>query len=78
MGAKRLYALGFVSQELLILGQFQGGVLDAQRIAPQREVATDGDQLLSRDRIEADLVEEAQQPGLATKIIDGVIAIPHL
>ena len=78
MRAKRLNLRRLVGQELLILRQLQRGVFDAQRITSQRKIPADGEQLFRRDRIKADLVEEAQQPRLTVKVLHGVIAIPHL
>ena len=42
MGAKRGNFFGFISKELLIFRQLQGGVLDAQRVTSQREITPDG------------------------------------
>src|SRR5690606_15838500 len=71
--AEGVDALGFAIEEGLVVGQAQLGLLDAQRVAAQREIATNFQQFLGRDRIKADLVEEAQQPGLAAKRLNSAV-----
>ena len=66
-----------VFQEALVLAQVEGGLLDPERIAALGEVAADPLQLLGTHFIEADLVEEAQQPGLGERL-GAVEAVPHL
>ena len=78
LSAEGVDALGFLGQEILVIGQPQFAVFDAQLVAAEREVATDLQQLLGPHRIEADLVEEAQQPGLAVECSDFTVAVPHL
>src|SRR3990167_6272771 len=78
LGAEGGDAFGFRGEEGLVVGQVQLAVFDAQVIAAQREVATDLQQLVRRHRVEADLVEEAQQPGLAVEGRHLAVAVPHL
>lgn len=78
MVAKCANALRLASEKLLVLRQPQRAVLDAQRVASEWEIAANLQQFLRRDRIETQLVEKAQQPGLASKIGHLVIATPHL
>ena len=71
-------ALSLAVEKGLVIGQGQFAVLNTQVIAAQGEVTADTQQLVRRDRVETDLVEETQQPGLAVKGGDFAVAVPHL
>ena len=82
-GAEGGNALGFGGQELLVGLQREAARLGAQRVAAGGEVAPDLRQFGRADRVEADLVEEAQQPGLAGFKVGRAVArvapaVPHL
>src|SRR5690554_1277422 len=68
---------GMIRHELLVFGQREAALLDLQRVTPLREVPPNLLQLLMTDFIEADLVKEAQQPGLL-KLGGTAVAVPHL
>lgn len=53
-------AVGLLRQEAAVVAQVEGGRLDAQRLATMREGGADVQKLVGIDRVEADLVEEAQ------------------
>ena len=78
MLAKSVDTYRFPLQKLLVLRQPQGTVLNAQRIAAKREIAADLLQFLGRNRVETQLVEDAQQPGFTGDVGNLVIALPHL
>ena len=78
MGAECVNARSFIREEPLVVRQIQRGMFDTQRITAQRKVTANGQQFIGRDRVETNLVKKAQQPRLTTKIINRVIAIPHL
>ena len=58
-------AVGVRGQERAVVAQAKHVLLDLQPAPPVRKVVAEAQQRLGGDRVEADLVEEAQQPGLA-------------
>src|SRR5690606_28438179 len=67
------------AQEGLIVAQPQPRRLDAQLDAPARKFLAQRQQLVRGDRVEAKLIEEAQQPRLAVAKVGGLtMSIPHL
>ena len=73
-GAEGGDGLGLLVQEGLVVAQREAPGLGAQPVPAGGEVAPDARQLLAVDRVEADLVEEAQQPGLAGLEVGGAVA----
>ncbi len=65
--AERGDALGLALEEGMIIVQIEDLLLDTDRGAPLAEIFPQPAQLLFRDRVETDLIEEAQQPRLARR-----------
>ncbi len=78
LGSKCCDAVGFAGQEGLVIGQVQGAVFDVQCKAAERKVTADAQQFVGADRVEANLIEETQQPGFAFECGHFAIAVPHL
>nr|GFD24857.1 hypothetical protein [Tanacetum cinerariifolium] len=76
--SERCDALRFFCEKRLVVGEIQRGVFDLQRVASERKVTADFQQLVGADRVETNLVKEAQQPRLAVERFDGAVAVPHL
>ena len=64
-------------KHLLPPGQAKFALFDAQRVIAPGEAFAQRHQFIMADRVKADLVEKAQQPGLG-KGLGFAIPIPHL
>ena len=74
LGALEAGGIGFDGvEEGVVIAQAEILGLDAEGIAAVRERVADFEELFGGDRVEADLVEEAQQPGRV-----GAVRVPHL
>ena len=66
-------------EERVILFQTEGGIFDAQLEAARNKVSAQLEQFALAHRIETDLIEETQQPGLPINEIGCLaIPVPHL
>ena len=77
--AERVDGFALLLEEAEVVAEVEMRFLDAQRMTAIGKPGAHLQQLVAAHRIEADLVEEPQQPLLAVAEVGGLpVAIPHL